>query len=117
MKSSASSPQTSEEQKLIRNLLKVSKAHMRAHHAYQAEVVPVPITLFRVGDAQPSDYPSARADLLRDDSLGWGHLTTEPVRILLTHGNHVTMLSSAHAEGLAHLLGPCLEAAIGVSHG
>jgi len=93
-----------EEQKLIRNLLKVSKAHIRAHRAYQAKPSPVPITLFRVGDAQHSDYPSARVDLLGQDSLGWDSLTTKPVRVVRTAGNHVTMLNSAHAEGMAGLL-------------
>ena len=97
-----------EEQKLIRNLLKVSKAHIRAHRSYHAEPVPVPITLFRVGEAQQSDYPSARIELLRQDSLGWDSLTTKPVRVVRTAGNHVTMLSSAHAEELAHLLQPSL---------
>ncbi len=101
-----------EEQKLIRNLLKVSKAHIRAHRSYQAKPSPVPITLFRVGDAQHSDYPSARIDLLRQDSLGWDSLTTKPVRVVRTAGNHVTMLSSAHAEGLAHLLRPSLYEAL-----
>ena len=102
---------------MIRNLLKVSKAHVRAHRAYHAEAVPVLITLFRVREAQPSDYPSARAELLRDDALGWERLTSQPVRILRTQGNHVTMLSSDHAEGLAHLLRPCLEEALGANHG
>jgi thioesterase domain-containing protein/acyl carrier protein len=101
-----------QEQKLIRNLLKVSKAHVRAHRSYQAEVVPVPITLFRVGEARHSDYPSASLDLLRQDSLGWDSLTTKVVRVVRTAGNHVTMLNSAHAEGLAHLLRPSLYAAL-----
>jgi amino acid adenylation domain-containing protein len=101
-----------EEQKLIRNLLKVSKAHIRAHRAYHAEVIPVPITLYRVGDSQQSDYPSANVELLRQDSLGWDSLTTKPVRIVRAAGNHVTMLNSAHAEGLAHLLEPSLAEAI-----
>jgi amino acid adenylation domain-containing protein len=93
-----------EEEKLVRNLLKVSKAHIRAHRAYQPEVVPVPITLYRAGDAEPADYPSARIELLQKESLGWDSLTTEPVRVVRTSGNHVTMLSAAHAEGLANLL-------------
>jgi amino acid adenylation domain-containing protein len=101
-----------EEQKLIRNLLKVSKAHIRAHRAYQAEKIPVPITLYRVGDAQQSDYPAANAELLGRDSLGWDSLTTSPVRIVRAAGNHVTMLNSAHAAGLAHLLEPSLAEAI-----
>jgi thioesterase domain-containing protein len=72
----------------------------------------VPITLYRVGDAQHSDYPSARIDLLQQESLGWDSLTTKPVRVVQTSGNHVTMLSSAHAEGLAQLLSPSLYEAI-----
>lgn len=101
-----------EEEKLVRNLLKVSKAHIRAHRTYQPEVVPVPITLYRAGEAQQSDYPSARIELLQKESLGWDSLTTEPVRVVQTSGNHVTMLSSAHAEELAHLLRLSLDEAI-----
>ena len=102
-----------EEQKLIRNLLKVSKAHIRAHRSYEAKPAAVPITLFRVGDAQHSDYPSARVELLRQNALGWDSLTTKPVRVVRTAGNHVTMLNSAHAEGLAQLLRPSLYEALG----
>ncbi|HEV8435639.1 MAG TPA: alpha/beta fold hydrolase, partial [Thermoanaerobaculia bacterium] len=101
-----------EGQKLIRNLLKVSKAHIRAHRSYHAEPVPVPITLFRVGEARQSDYPAARLEILRQDSLGWDALTTKPVRVVRTAGNHVTMLNSAHAESLAHLLQPTLYEAL-----
>jgi thioesterase domain-containing protein len=99
-----------EEQKLLRNLLKVGKAHIRAHRAYRPAAAPVPITLFRVDDAQHADYPSASEELLRDEALGWQALTTRRVQIQRTAGNHVTMLSSAHAAGLAELLRPCLDA-------
>ncbi|MFP5245534.1 MAG: alpha/beta fold hydrolase, partial [Thermoanaerobaculia bacterium] len=107
-----------DEQKLLRNLLKVSKAHVRAHRAYRPEAARIPITLFRVGEAQPSDYPSSSEELLRQDNLGWGALTTEPVRIVRAAGNHVTMLGAAHAESLARSLQPCIAEAVskGVTH-
>ena len=49
-------------------------------------------------------------ELLQDDALGWQTLTTQHVQIRHAAGNHVTMLSSAHAAGLAELLRPCLDA-------
>ena len=104
-----------QEDKLIRNLLKVSKAHLRAQRSYRAAPAAVPITLFRVAEAQPADYPSARPDLLAQDALGWDSLTTHSVRVVRTPGNHVTMLDAAHAEGLAQLLRPSLHEAIGAA--
>jgi amino acid adenylation domain-containing protein len=104
-----------DEQKLIRNLLHVSKAHIRGHRAYQPEAVAVPITLFRVEEARQSDYPSAAPHLLQKDSLGWDGLTTAGLQIVKTSGNHVTMLSAAHAEGLANLLRPRLYEAMEAS--
>jgi amino acid adenylation domain-containing protein len=101
-----------EEQKLLRNLLKVNKAHLRAHRAYQAAPVPIPITLFRAESALAADYPSAGEELLRHESLGWSNLSTEPVRVLRAAGSHVTMLSSGHAEALAQRLSPCLHEAV-----
>jgi amino acid adenylation domain-containing protein len=102
-----------EEQKLIRNLLKVSKAHIRAHRAYKAAPADVPITLFRATDAQRLDYPSGSDEVLAHESLGWQHLTTESVHVVRTSGNHVTMLNAAHAEEVARLLRPCLHEIIG----
>ncbi len=101
-----------DEQQLIRNLLHVSKAHIRGHRAYRPQAAPVPITLFRVEDAQQSDYPSADPQLLLKDSLGWDTLTTARLRIVKTSGNHVTMLGAAHAEGLAALLRSHLDEAM-----
>jgi len=93
-----------DEQKVVRNLLKVSKAHLRAHRSYRAAPAPLPITLFRAAEAQRSDYPSASDEVLAHESLGWQELTTERVRILRTGGNHVSMMSAAHAEEVARLL-------------
>ena len=99
-----------DEQRLLRNLLEVNKAHLRAHRAYQPRALPVPITLFRVQSAHPSDYPSAGEELLRHENLGWAKLTTAAVHVVPARGSHVTMLSSAHAEGLALQLTPWLSA-------
>lgn len=93
-----------DEQKLIRNLLSVSKAHVRAHRTYVPLKIPAPITLFRADDPNPSDYPSSDESVVAQESLGWTTLTTEPLRIIRTPGNHITMLDAAHAEGLANLL-------------
>ena len=98
-----------EEQRMLRNLLQVGKAHVRVHRAYRPAVASAPITLFRANAAQSSDYPSASEEVLRDAALGWQSLTTQPVRVVHTSGNHVTMLSSAHAAELADLLRPYLE--------
>jgi thioesterase domain-containing protein len=111
LKSSRALP-PGDEQKLIRNLLRVSKAHLRAHRTYKAAPAAVPITLFRASDAQRSDYPSASDEVLAHESLGWQHLTTERVHILRTGGNHVSMMSAAHAEEVARLLEPCLRDAM-----
>jgi amino acid adenylation domain-containing protein len=101
-----------DEQKLIRNLLKVSKAHIRAHRSYKAAPAPLPITLFRAAEAQRSDYPAASDAVLAHESLGWQELTTERVRILRTSGNHVSMMSAAHAEEVARLLSEAITTAV-----
>jgi amino acid adenylation domain-containing protein len=97
-----------DEQRLLRNLLKVNKAHLRAHRAYQPRALAVPITLFRVESTHPADYPAAGEELLRHESLGWATLTTAAVNVVPAQGSHVTMLSSTHAEALAHQLTPWL---------
>jgi len=101
-----------DEAKLIRNLLTVSKAHVRAHRAYVPAPIAAPITLFRVEEPSASDYPSSDASVLREDAMGWMGLTSATVRVVRTAGNHITMLSAANAEGLARLLEPHLAAAM-----
>jgi amino acid adenylation domain-containing protein len=101
-----------DEQKLIRNLLSVSKAHVRAHRAYVPSPIAAPITLFRVAETKASDYPSSDPRVLSDDALGWMGLSTSRVHVVRTAGNHITMLSAAHAEGLARLLQPHLSEAM-----
>jgi amino acid adenylation domain-containing protein len=101
-----------EEQKLIRNLLSVSKAHVRAHRTYVPQRIAAPITLFRVAEAKASDYPSSDEAVLRDDALGWTGLASASVRVVRTAGNHITMLDAAHAEGLAQLLRASLAEAL-----
>ncbi len=101
-----------EEQKLIRNLLSVSKAHVRAHRTYVPQRIAASVTLFRVAEAKASDYPSSDEAVLRDDALGWTGLTSASVRVVRTAGNHITMLDAAHAEGLAQLLRASLAEAL-----
>lgn len=95
-----------DEQRLVRNLLEVNKAHLRAHRAYRPRALSVPITLFRVESGNPADYPSAGEELLRHESLGWAHLTTAAVNVVPARGSHVTMLGPVHAEELAQQLTP-----------
>ncbi|MCU1244878.1 MAG: Non-ribosomal peptide synthetase component, partial [Acidobacteria bacterium] len=71
--------------------------------AYHPRLSPLPITLIRASDAQPSDGPAGT-----DETLGWSAFTTEPVRILRSPGDHVTMMSEPHVETLAALLRQCL---------
>jgi amino acid adenylation domain-containing protein len=88
---------------LTRNLLQVSKAHVEASRAYRPALSSLPITLIRADDAQPSGHSAAS-----DETLGWSAFTTEPVSVLRSPGDHVTMMSGTHAETLAALLGQCL---------
>ena len=71
---------------MTRALLKVGNAHVRARRAYQARVSPVQITLFRARDAVPADTgaPAATAD--DDEGLGWGQVSTAPVRSAVVPG-------------------------------
>jgi amino acid adenylation domain-containing protein len=91
---------------LIRNLLNISKAHVQARRAFQPAVSPVPIVLFRAQDALPAGPAHD------DDSLGWSALSTQPVRVVWTSGDHVTMMSEPGVQQLARELRACLSSVL-----
>jgi amino acid adenylation domain-containing protein len=94
---------------LIRNLLNVNRAHVRARRSYRALPSPVSITLFRARDAQPSAQRPEEPDAPGDESLGWNAVSTEPVRVLRTPGDHVSMMAEPNVESLARALRSCLD--------
>ena len=93
---------------LTRNLLNVSKAHVKARRAYHAKVSSLPITLFRARDGLQNDGVSPAAATDPEESLGWQAVSSEPVRVLWTPGDHVTMMSEPDVEHLARSLNACL---------
>ena len=96
---------------MIGNLLNVSRAHVQASRGYLPKVSPAPISLFRAQDSKSplSPGPSSSND---DESLGWSVLSTEPVRVVWTPGDHVTILSEPHVETLARTFRSFLAEAI-----
>jgi amino acid adenylation domain-containing protein len=76
---------------LTRHLLTVSKSHVRASRAYVARQTSVPITLIRARDAEAA----------LDETLGWQHYTTRPVRVLWAPGDHVTMMAEPNVAIVA----------------
>jgi len=97
---------------LVRNLVKVSKAHLEARRAYQPGISPVPITLFRARDVRSMDPASPGGDSVNAQSLGWSAASEVPVRILRVPGDHVTMMSEPNVRSLAQSLGLILSEAI-----
>ncbi|MBD2103127.1 amino acid adenylation domain-containing protein [Leptolyngbya sp. FACHB-261] len=87
----------------IAPMLKVFRANSQAALAYQPQVYPGRIALFRTSDQDPQ----AR----RDPTLGWGQLALEGVKVYSVPGNHLSLLRKPQVQVLAQQLQECLEKA------
>ncbi|TNF22207.1 MAG: non-ribosomal peptide synthetase [Rhodobacteraceae bacterium] len=71
---------------MVAGLLAIARAHRAARLAYRPGPCDVPITLFLAeGSADP----------------GWARIARQPVEVIPAAGDHVTMMTEAHAAGLA----------------
>jgi amino acid adenylation domain-containing protein len=100
----------------VRGLLGVFVANTRARYAPR-EVQPLPIALYRAGEAHRDyDYSAAEDPGRRfeESSLGWSALVGGPVEVEVVPGNHITMLSEPHVGTLARRLAARLPGAAAV---
>jgi thioesterase domain-containing protein len=98
-------------QQLIRRILQVQKASHQALVSYVPQVYPGRITLLRASEVLAEDSGGVFSQSFRDRALGWGELTTEPIKIHDVPGNHITMLANPHVQVLAEQLKRCLNQA------
>ncbi|MEA5616273.1 amino acid adenylation domain-containing protein [Cronbergia sp. UHCC 0137] len=77
---------------LIAGLISVYKANIQASLVYQPQPIKSPITLFKTA--------SLAAQFPDDPTLGWGHLSSEKVRVCCVTGEHQTMLKEPHIKSL-----------------
>jgi amino acid adenylation domain-containing protein/FkbM family methyltransferase len=84
--------------------LEVYLTSTNAARVYEAPPTPVPVTLFKARDSV-RDAP--------DPVLGWGGLTTLPVRVFTMKGGHHTMLRPPYVADLAKRLMERIDAALG----
>jgi amino acid adenylation domain-containing protein len=80
---------------LVRQMLRVGKAHVHAGRNYHAQPCAATITLVR---AQDAGTPSGA-----DETLGWSAVARD-VRVVWTPGDHVTMLAEPNVATLADVL-------------
>ncbi|HAT33727.1 MAG TPA: non-ribosomal peptide synthetase [Janthinobacterium sp.] len=69
------------------------------------DTLPVPLSLFRAGEYHV-DYDYAAADDdgaagMEASTLGWRSLSGDGVSVRMVPGNHITMMSEPHVQGLA----------------
>jgi amino acid adenylation domain-containing protein len=98
-------------QQLIRRILQVQKASHQALVSYVPQVYLGRITLLRASEVLAEDSGGVFSQSFRDRGLGWGELTTEPIKIHDVPGNHITMLANPHVQVLAEQLKRCLNQA------
>ena len=85
-----------EEQKLIRNLLHVSRPNIRGHPRLQPEAAAVPITLFASRTHSTPTILPPTPTAAEGFRLGWDVLTTARLRIVEDFRNHVTHAQWPH---------------------
>jgi thioesterase domain-containing protein len=85
----------------LRGLLQVEKSNIRAVRRYVPQCYPGEITLFRAAELQHEDSINLPLDRYLNRSLGWEALSSEPVVTHIVPGDHITMITEAHASVLA----------------
>jgi amino acid adenylation domain-containing protein len=93
----------------LRGLLQVEKSNIRAVRRYVPQRYPGEITLFRAAELQQEDSINLPPDTYLNRSLGWEALSPEPVVTHTVPGDHITMITEAHASALAAQLRTHLE--------
>ena len=90
--------------------INIFKARIRVMMNYEFKPYAGAITLFRAADR---DLGIAEdATLINDPTMGWGTLSTQPVRIHTVPGTHASIGREPHVKVLAAKLSACLEQSI-----
>jgi thioesterase domain-containing protein len=96
---------------MLRGLLNVVQCTHKAIVAYRPQDGPKPpLTLFRAEERM--EVPQMSHEIppigVDDPTWGWSALASVPVQVHIVPGDHITMLTSPHAEILAERLRACL---------
>ena len=86
----------------LRGLVNVFKANSQARYLPRV-VLPIPLILFRAGEAHPDfDYSAAEDAGVPPErsTLGWKAFLQEPVAVHVVPGNHLTMMNAPHVRVL-----------------
>ncbi len=98
-----------DELRFMRRRLEVFRACVRAGQRYLPSPLPGRITLLRASERL---HPETDEDPEGSDPyLGWGAYTCEPVAVHRVPGNHATMMSGPHLQGVADVLHSVLSKA------
>lgn len=95
--------------KHVRGLLEVERANARALHAYVPQVYPGEITFFRAAVVQHEDLMNLSLQRFFNPSMGWEAFSTEPVKMHVVAGDHITMITDANVPVLAAQLRTTLD--------
>ncbi|HEV7474453.1 MAG TPA: alpha/beta fold hydrolase, partial [Pyrinomonadaceae bacterium] len=90
----------------LRSYLNVYKANFKMSYQPPAEVLPVPIALFRSSESNADDIaPSAEVETLKEDpAWGWTRFAAKPVAVVDVPGTHLSMLLEPNVAVLAEKL-------------
>ena len=91
---------TTEAKAMVRNMLRIVKAHTRARYSYHPQPASFPITIFQA------------AQETGDCSLVWADLTRPRPNAIIVPGDHVSMMAEPHVPELAKHLRRALHQAL-----
>ena len=96
----------------IQGITQVIKANEAALIHYQPQGnYPNKITLFRTRNIYQDNF-GFPVKIPRDETWGWGRLSTQAVEIHEVPGDHITMMSTPYVEVLAKKLSACIQEAV-----
>ncbi|MGH9362504.1 MAG: hypothetical protein ACRD2T_11360, partial [Thermoanaerobaculia bacterium] len=99
----------------LRRFLQGYRARREALQRYMPSPSPGRLTLFRAAEEDAGFLRTLETELgidVRDPTLGWGALSTEPVAVQLVDGNHSTMCTGPNARTLAGRLRAAIASSI-----
>ena len=95
------------EERVLRASVELFKSRIDAVQKYVPQTFDGRIILFRTSEV-PTEFSDQLSELhqmrLEDPTHGWGQLSTQPVEIVETSGEHATILSDPHVQLLAREL-------------
>jgi amino acid adenylation domain-containing protein/non-ribosomal peptide synthase protein (TIGR01720 family) len=90
----------------LRAYLNVYKANFQTNYQPPADVLPVPVVLFKTSESRPEDIkPTPEMEALKHDAAwGWTSFSSQPVSLVDVPGTHLSMLLEPHVAVLAEKL-------------